>query len=314
MRRVGLVVLVVVVLGMVVIVLRGRCDEGEDVVEFPYTVEIAPGNYLFVDGHEFHGEVVCTWEPGDSVRIEGIPVLPSRPVPRRERSEAELMEKYGDDAFMLECIGRGMTWKEALREKELRRRHSGVPFVEKEVDKGATWHEAVNAYNREVDKVIDGVDMAYWEALVAGGSKTEAMQAALDSLDRSLLDPAAEVKASESGMSIQFEGRPGRISFFFPDKPPWEMPTLEELQRVTPKKAQGLARSLARTMKGYTGTWMVVISSQVGEMTFAGRAVSKALKQIEEGEKGRLTTGPLPERELKLILSVREVKIDESDE
>jgi hypothetical protein len=312
MRRVGLVVLVVVVLG-VVIVLRGRCDEGEDVVEFPYTVEIAPGNYLFVDGHEFHGEVVCTWEAGDSVRIEGIPVLPSRPVPRRERSESELMEKYGDDAFMLERVGEGMMWKEALREKELMQRYRGVPFVEKEVDKGATWHEAVNAYNREVDKVIDGVDMAYWEALVAGGSKTEAMQAALDSLDRSLLDPAAEVKASESGMSIQFEGRPGRISFFFPDKPPWEMPTLEELQRVTPKKASYIIRSIS-SCTSQTRTACMQLVSRTAHISLYGGSVTKAVKQIAESKGGTISDGPIPEREMKRILSARGVKINETDE
>ena len=57
---------------------------------------------------------------------------------------------------------------------------------------------------------------------------------------------------------------------------------------------------------------MVVISSQVGHTTLAGRAVEKALRQIEEGEKGKLTVGPIPERELKLILRVLGVEIDET--
>jgi hypothetical protein len=283
------------------------------VVEFPYTLEIAPGNYLFVDGHEFHGEVVCTWEAGDSVRIEGIPVLPSRPAPRRERSESELMEKYGDDAFMLERVGEGMTWSGALREKELWKSYRSNPYISGRVDEGMTWDEAVGEYFRRLEETGDLANRAYWKVLEATGSKERAAAAALDSLDRTLLDPTFEPEVATTGMALRFVGQE-ELKMAFTYKPPWEMPTLEELQRVTPKKAQGLARSLALTLGRQEGTWMKVISSQVGKMTFAGRAVSKALKQIEEGEKGRLTTGPLPERELKLILSVRGVKIDESDE
>jgi hypothetical protein len=308
-----LVVLVVVVLGMMVLVLRGRCDEDEDVVEFPHTIEIAPGNYLFVDGHEFHGEVVCTWEPGDSVRIEGIPVLPSRPMPRKEPSEAELMGKYGDDAFMLERVDGGMTWKEALREKELWKSYRWNPYISERVDEGMTWDEAVGEYFRRMEETGDLANRAYWKVLEATGSKEKAAAAALDSLDRTVLDPSFEPRVATTGMALRFVGQE-ELQMAFTYKPPWEMPTLEELRKVTPKKARGLARSVARTLGRPKGTWMKVISSQVGEMTFAGRAVSKALKQIEEGEKGRLTTGPLPERELKLILSVRGVKIDETDE
>jgi len=311
MKRVGLVVVVVAILGMMAVVLRGRCDEGKDEVEFPYTLEIAPGNYLFVDGHEFHGEVVCTWEVGDSVRIEGIPVLPSRPVPRKERSEAELMEKYGGDAFMLERVDEGMTWKEALREKELWTSYRWNPYIVERVEEGMTWEEAVSEYFRRMEETGDLANRAYWKVLEATGSKEKAAAAALDSLDRTLLDPTFEPRVSTTGMALRFMGQE-ELGISFTYKPPWEMPTLEERQRVTPKKASYIIRSIS-SCASQTRTACMQLVSRTAHISLYGGSVAKAVKQIAESKGGTISDGPIPEREMRRILSARGVKIYETD-
>jgi hypothetical protein len=286
MRRVVLIVaLVVVASGIGILVLRGRCDDGKELVEFPYVIKIAPKNILFVDGHEFHGEVLCTWEPGDSLRIEGIPVLPRRPPPipgQPKRTEEDFRRQYGE-----------------------------VPVVLELVEAGATWREAAKAYSRRIEKFVDDAKRAYWKVLEATGSEELAVQAVLDSVDRTLLDPSEEPRVFPSGMGFRLQGRRGGYSVAFGEKPPWEMPTLEEIQKVTHEKASEYTRGVARHL-GNTRTACLEVPA--AGLTVLGRGVVKrALRQIEEAEKGNMVDGPLPERELKLILMVREGEIDETD-
>jgi hypothetical protein len=303
-----MVVLVVSVIGLVV--LRGRCDDSKGLVEFPYVVRIAPQNVLFVDGHEFHGEVVCTWEPGDSLRIEGIPVLPRRVV-RGEPTEDELRQEFGRIPFVLECVDGGMSWGEAVRENKLRQQYSGNRFIVERVSEGMSWDESVDEYYAGIEETGDSANRAYWKVLEATGSKEMAAQAALDSLDRRLLDPSFEPRVSTGGMVMRFLGQQ-EYSMAFTDKPPWEIPTLEEIQRVTHEKASDFMRRVARHV-GETRTACLEIPT-AGRTAFGRDVVRRASRQIEEAEKGNMVEGPLPEEELKLILMVRGVKVDGVDD
>lgn len=305
---IGLVVVVVVGVGF--LVYRARCEDGsEGLVEFPYEIEIAPQNVLFVDGYEFHGKVTCTWEPGDSLRIEGIPILPRRPRPRElYPSEERVQKKWANEPFVRQCVEKGMTWHEAVREYELSERYGQVPFVKQLVEQGRTWAAAVHEYNKRIEEITSASNRAYWKVLLSTGSKELAAQAALDSLERTFVDPSFEPKASAYGMVVKFQGYPVPHSIAFSEKPPWEMPSLEELQRVTRKKASDVARRLQRYLS-QTGTQALMVGS--GHLELGGGVVEEAMRQIEEGRKGRLVEGPLDERELKLILLRKGVKIDE---
>ena len=287
MRRVGLVVAVAVIAcGVGLLVLRGRCDDGREAkesVEFPYAVRIAPQNMLFVDGHEFHGEVVFSWEPGDSLRIEGIPVLPRRPLPEALR-QPELSEEF------------------------LRRRYRRVPFVMERVEQGRTWGEAVSEYRPVKSAICREIDETYWRLVESTGSHDAAALALLDSLDRGIVDLLVDPQVFSWGMNVLLKGDSAMVSVAFGDEPPWERPTLEDIQRVTYEKASDFTRGMARNLSDITVTCLVVAP---GRTDFGRGVVNRALKQIEEAEKGNMVEGPLPERELMLILMVRGVNSEE---
>jgi hypothetical protein len=222
------------------------------------------------------------------------------------------MEKYGDDAFMLERVGEGMMWKEALREKELWKSYRSNPYISGRVDEGMTWDEAVGEYFRRLEETGDLANRAYWKVLEATGSKERAAAAALDSLDRTLLDPTFEPEVATTGMALRFVGQE-ELKMAFTYKPPWEMPTLEELQRVTPKKASYIIRSIS-SCTSQTRTACMQLVSRTAHISLYGGSVTKAVKQIAESKGGTISDGPIPEREMKRILSARGVKINETDE
>jgi len=280
---IGLVVVVVVGVGF--LVYRARCEDGsEGLVEFPYEIEIAPQNVLFVDGYEFHGKVTCTWEPGDSLRIEGIPILPRRPLP------------FGPPAEEREAMVRALFGK--------------VPFVQEQLDSGKSWSEAMDAYERHLRRYIYNAKAVYWRVLERTRSEDSAVEAVIDSLDRSYLDPSFEPRVFPGGMQVKFLGERRPVGIDFGEKPPWEMPSLEELQRVTQERASDYVRGLARELGSSTET--LVVRSITSSTTVMGRGVvEEAIRQIEEGRKGRLVEGPLDEEQLKLILLRKGVKIDE---
>lgn len=91
-RRVILVAVVSV--GVGVFLCRGGCDRKPDANGFPYQVVMALQNLLIVDGYELRGGVVFTWQEGDSLRVNGIPILPARRSPfgpTKEKDEERVM-------------------------------------------------------------------------------------------------------------------------------------------------------------------------------------------------------------------------------
>ena len=79
---------------------RGACQVEVPDIEFPYVLRIAEGNVLFVHGHEYRDSVIFTYEPGDSLRMEGMAILPPPPFPSEPMSEEN---PIGDETSLLGC-------------------------------------------------------------------------------------------------------------------------------------------------------------------------------------------------------------------
>jgi hypothetical protein len=220
-----------------------------------YTLTIAPGNYLFIYGHEFHGDVACTLEPGDSLRIGGLPVLPRRADPPPVLSEEEIREVFDD-----------------------------VPFIQERVQQGETWARASEAYYERVAQMRESAKGVYSRELARTGSRELAMEAALDSLDRSLLDPTFELEVSGSQIKLRLEGLVVPRSYDLA-APASSAPAAKSPRVATVPEAMEFLEGISGRLGGdLTAAVMEVLMG--GDTRLVGAAVARALKQIEEGEKG----------------------------
>jgi len=104
-----------------------KADGGGDVFEarksvkralvmLPCEFEVPPQNRLYVYGRRIH-EAVLTLAPGDSLRVNGIPIKPLRPGPPEGwPSEESCVKVYGDAPLFQELVQSGMSAQEAARE------------------------------------------------------------------------------------------------------------------------------------------------------------------------------------------------------
>jgi hypothetical protein len=249
------------------------CAHQERVPQSSCTIKIAPGNYLFVAGHEFHGEVACTWQEGDTLCIEGIPVLPPRPTP-----------------FVLS----------EERSKEL---YAAIPYVQDLVKSGMSWQEAAHQYSEKVDAMARSVPRAYQNALEATGSKEAARQKALASLDRSLLDPSVEPEANAQELVVKLAGCPSKMHLGFGHDRAGDA-THGAAWRLTNARASSEVSSLAQSL-GREGVPVVVVLLP-GDDRLYGKDAQKALAQIEQAAKGQPAPGLLSEEQIQLILSAEQ--------
>jgi len=260
------VVILLLVSAVFFLVMCGR-DRNEG-AEFRGTLTIAPGNYLFIYGHEFHGDVVCALEPGDSVRVGGLPVYPRRLPPPRVFSEEELREVFDK-----------------------------VPFILDRVREGQTWNQASEAYWQRVGAMEQSAERAYRREVGSTGSHDRGVKAALDSLDWSLLD---STKVNGREITLWKKGLLGSSSFHVTAAPP-ARPSVKQPQVATPQKAREILQHLSRTVgPGARGVSMEVLTH--GDTILAGGAVAEALTQIEEAQSGNPASGPLSAYELEGIL------------
>lgn len=254
--------------------IQGCSGEGEE-TEFPYSMTIAPGNVLFVQGHEYHGEVWVTWEPGDSVRIDGYAVLPTPKSPPKQLSDSILARTYGN-----------------------------VPSVDSLVEKGATWHEAVNQYESRVTAFFRNAHRVYDNVFEVTGSKSKATQAVLDSMDTDLLDPGHETRYADGTIIVKWEGLPCEAVLYLHNDYLSSKEPVHPSRRFDESEVQAFVKSVAMRLEGRAGgVWMDVFSS--GHTTLGGREVKKALNQIENAEQGEPCEGPMPERDVDLIVRVK---------
>jgi hypothetical protein len=246
--------------------------KGEDIA-FPYVLWIAEGNVLFVHGHEYRDSVVFTWEPGDSVRIDGMAVLPARPRPPRVPRDAELIRAFGD-----------------------------VPLVVLMVESGATWQEAAGEYERRMHRSIRLATRRFWEVFDSTGSYETAGEAAVKSIDRSLLDSERETKMiGRKMMIVNWEGLLPDMRLDLSERP-FVGPLPE--REITHRKAAGLVRRIGPPLDGTLGSPWVVVIDHGGEMIVSGETAGEAIRQVESARRGETTEGPLHMDEIEEILKV----------
>jgi hypothetical protein len=171
-RALLLRVLLLLVLCPALLLPTGCGEEGED-IEFPYLLKVAAGNALIAHGHVFQSDVWCRWGPDDTLRIEGLAVLPSPVHPMPPLSEARLCSLYNE-----------------------------VPFVQGLIATGHTWRDAADAYNRRRAAFEESLQVAYWRTLTATGSEDSAVEAMKEAMDWDLVDPSVEPKYT-----------PGKVGF-----------------------------------------------------------------------------------------------------
>ena len=242
--------------------------------EVRYTLTIAPGNYLFIYGHEFHGDVVCTLQPGDSLRIGGLPVLPRRLPPPRVFSDTELREAFGR-----------------------------VPFVQQRLRDGDTWTEASETYWQRVMEMDRSAERVYRREVGRSVSREFAAKAALDSLDRSLVDPAVKPEVTGGEITLSLEGLYGPHHIEL-GRAPSSAPTTKQPEAVAPEKTMKLLEGISgRLGGGPKGVWMVVMTHS--DRILSGAEVARALNQLEAEARGDSASGPLSPYELQGILAVR---------
>lgn len=261
-------VLVIAVVISLAGVVAGNGPGGE--VEFPYLLKIAPGNVLLVHGHEFQDEVLITWDLGDSLRIEGMAILPTPPVAPRLIDEERLADLY-----------------------------SGSPFVTALVESGATWAEASDEYCREQSAVLTAVADLYWSSLDSTGSHDRAISEATRSLESPVLDPGFEPVASRSSILIRWDDQSTEL-VFLKRRPPDT--SSRQIQEISASRAEGETRTLASLLSvDRTGTTIVVISPRVYSI-WSGEKATRALGQLEEARNGRKALGPIDDTELDRII------------
>lgn len=243
-------------------------------LEFPHRLRIAPGNVLFVHGHEFRDEIVFTWQEGDTLRIEGLPVLPPPSAPTSRLADDRLESLYGE-----------------------------VPYVQNLVAEGHSWRDAASAYNLRRGEFAKTLERVFWNALAVSGSESLAVKAVRDSMDWTIVSPSPEPKVTARGVGLAWKGMKYWYSIGFSDTPPDGPPT-PGTTRYTEKYIKSIVRGISERLGGEIETrWMEIISG--GHTTLGGESVAEALRQIQEAENGRSIEGPLTERELLQILQVR---------
>jgi hypothetical protein len=250
------------------------CGATESELEFPYKLKIADGNHLFVMGRHLGGDVILTWEKGDSVRIEGMAVYPSPRPPALPLPADVLEETYGRVPFIVGLVNEGTSWAEASDRYEARRRDLGT-------------------HAKEV----------YRKALDSGVSEEAASQVALDSLDISLFDPSFDIDVRPAAIIVRWKGLPG-LSVFMLDQEPGEPRAKPDgPQAITEGDAMAFLKAVSGRLEGRTvGRWMEVFSTH--HFTVSGAAVGKALDQIARSRPDSLAGGPLCDHDLALILKV----------
>ena len=269
---------VVYVFGLVLagIVIGGgdRCGvvDFETEIEFPYRFRMVPNHVLIVHGRHIEGEVELDWERGDSLRINGIAVIPFPPSKRREFSEEELRRVYGE-----------------------------VPFVLELVEAGSTWTKAVEEYLHEVDRTISRLERRYWAVRDSTGSHGKAMEAALEALDRSLLDPAVEPRSTGNGILLKWAGLRGEGIIDLRVRPVEKVRKRKELSEA---EAQHWAKMIIMRLEPVNSAPRVVVVSRKGVFFFDSKESREAIRQLEAAKRGIVTEGPLKRFVVDEILEV----------
>ncbi len=245
-------------------------------LDFPYTIKIAPENRLYIHGYEITGEAHCTWAPGDTMRINGLAVLPT---PRS---------------------GSG---RKVLSEGTLESLYKDVPFIAGLVEAGSTWAAASRLHSEKKSQLCLEAGNRYWDVLERTGSDELAARVVLDSLESDLLDPDYQPTVRNRTLLWKVRGRPEE-SFMMSERPDFEAATRG---RGIPSErgARSQLTTFARMLESERKLWVIVVRGS-SETLLGGSNAEKALRQIEEAlQTGRVPTGPLSQHSVEEILTRR---------
>ncbi len=151
-------------------------------VTLPFEFDIVPSNRFYVDGVLIEHAVLTT-EEGDSLYLNGVPVLPHRQCPPPPSRSDEFYERI----------------------------YREIPFVRDLIAAGETPTEAATRYTDLTDSIIGGLGDIYRAARESGADRQTAGEAAfarLRDLDpEGIIDWNAEVRQEENYIIVTWKGR-----------------------------------------------------------------------------------------------------------
>ncbi len=153
-------------------------------VKLPLEFQVPEENYLYLYGKRIE-HVQLTLDPGDSLRLNGIPIYPRAvPAPNYPMPSDE----------------------------KLHARYKDVPYVQALLERGATVQEAADSFEKECMRVFGGLRKAYGEALESTSSPEAAARAAFGKLadidQNGLVDWERTPNVAGTSIEIPWKGRP----------------------------------------------------------------------------------------------------------
>jgi hypothetical protein len=167
------------------------------IVKLPCEFDVLPGNRLYLYGVRVH-HVVLALAQGDSLCLNGVPLLPRRAVNEREAANPH---DRRDWQFL-----------------------AAVPYVAELVSRGVALETAGPSYLEEQLKVCGEVKKAYAGYRRDGAAADEAARQALDRLRDidalGLIDWTKDVRVEDGIMCLWWRGQPAELSFRLEDEKP----------------------------------------------------------------------------------------------
>jgi len=268
--RVDVLILSMVLAALVLPTMGSAQVEVPD-IEFPYVLRIAPGNVLVVHGRVCRDSVTFTWEPEDSLRIEGMAVAPAPPMPPKTYTDGDLAKVYGD-----------------------------VPFIVGLVEQGMAWEQARDEFHRKSLVIRSWMLNTYRAVMDSTGSHEEAKRAVLDSVDRSLFRDETALEITESSIWATWEGT-GTERIPLQERQPFRPPP-EQVLSPREKAVRFTASTDFRWLAETWTTHYVVVVDRRGRRGMSGDNAAEALRQIEMIGKNKFIDGPLDEFTLEEII------------
>lgn len=251
----------------------------------PCEFEVRPENRLYVYDHRVTAGVLSL-APGDSLRINGVPVMPTLPKPAVEA------ERLSDER-LTEVYGR-------------------VPLFQELVQSGLSVDMATREYFRANQRLWWRAHRAYEDARAEGAGLSEAYHAVLDKideLDEKDLVSESRMTSSGGGIELRWRGMCG-----------WELLNFEfgrdtlNSPEAMENERRWFAGKLYDEMCVQEGPrWCVITPWGELFITLAKR-VEVAREQLRLArETGEITRGPLTERSIRNIIYNEGRELPEAD-
>jgi len=242
-------------------------------VTLPLEFEVPNGNRLYLNGDRVH-QVSLTADSGDSLRLNGVPILPwrTRQAEKPEHSNEEWLQVYGK-----------------------------VPFVEDLLAGGMTASEAGRAYEEELRRIRAGLLRAYEEAREEGSDRTDAVEVAFGELrdidTENLVDWDTGAEATPTGIDLHWKGLPGLNALYLGDAAERDdSPPTEDEKRLR-------ATMIYERLALLPGPCWYVIDEGFVATVYGQDNVAEAMKQLETTRNtGTVAEGWLPADAVRRIL------------